>query len=259
MNGKLFLESLNYINPDYIDEAYDVENIKANFKAWDEAESEEFIDISAKNKDKEISEIPRTKTHKRRKGFMRLLLAAVISVSLLLAANFVAAAMGYDSLAILKEFGDRIVEMFEGERTEYKEITIIKEGERSVFTSVKSFFEKTEYDVLYPSKLPNNIKIKSVEIFDYKNNYTSDYKIIFFVSNKSPDYNVEVDLNPNADKYFLEDSSFSSVKINNFQCFYIQIEGVQCHFIYNNYVYCVKAPTYDDIVTIVSNMKEYEE
>lgn len=252
MNGRLFMEAMGDIKDDFIMEASDIDEIRKCFSEWDD-EEEDAVTEPEKTEHKKIKRIPRIR---------KFLIAAVISALLLLATNFVAMALGYDTLAILKEFGDRIIEMFEGERTEYKGTTITKGGEVIAYSSVERFYCKTEYNVLYPSKLPRNIKIESVELFgssDCENNYTSNYKTVFFITNKSPCYNVEINMNPDADKFFLTEESFSTVNINNLQCFYIQSEDVQCYFIHNNHVYYLSAPTYDDIVTIVSNMKEYEE
>ena len=144
MNGRLFMEAMGDIKDDFIMEAADLDEIRKIFSEWDN-EEDDVTTEPEKTGHKKIKRIPRIR---------KLLIAAVISVSLLLAANFAAMAMGYDSLAILKEFGDRLIEMFEGEKTEYKGITITKGGEVIAYSSVEKFYSKTEYDVLYPSKLP---------------------------------------------------------------------------------------------------------
>ncbi len=251
MNGRLFMEAMGDIKDDFVMEASDIDEIKRCFAEWDDEEVS--ITESEKTENKKIKRIPRIR---------KLLIAAVISVSLLLTANFVAMALGYDSLAILKEFGNRIIEMFEGERVEYKGISIIKEGESISYTTINELFEQTNFDIMYPSKLSNNLENVNITVFgsyDAQLNYTSEYNRIIFLSldlNKQ----VIVDMNPNGQKQFLTNPHLNIELINGHNCYIDTLEnGYEATFIHKNYIYTISAPNYDDIVTIVSNMKEYEE
>ncbi len=252
MNGRLFMETLGDIKDEFIMEASDIDEIRKSFSEWDD-EEDDVITEPEKTGHKKIKCIPQIR---------KLLIAAVISVSLLLAANFVAMAMGYDSLAILKEFGNRIIEMFEGEREEYKGISIIKEGESISFTSIEEFYSETESDVLYSLLFPSNLQISKITVlgsYDEQLNYTSEYNRISFLS-KHSNTQVIIDMNPNTQKQFLTNPNLKIKAINGHTCYIDTLEdGYEITFIHNNYVYTIKVPTYDDIVTIVSNMKEYKE
>lgn len=252
MNGRLFMEAMGDIKDDFIMEAADLDEIRKSFSEWDD-EEDDVTTESEKTGHKKIKRIHRIR---------KLLIAAVISVSLLLAANFVAMAMSYDTLAILKEFGDRIIEMFEGERVEYKGITIIKEGEIISLSTIDELYEQTDFDIMYPSQLSNNLQVIKIAIsgsYDAQLNYTSEYYKIYFLS-KHSNIQVIIDMNPNTQKQFLINPNLKIKAINGHTCYIDTLEdGYEVRFIHNNYVYIVNAPTYDDIVTIVSNMKEYEE
>lgn len=252
MNGRFFMEAMGDIKDDFIMEAADLDEIKRCFSEWDD-EEDDVTTEPEKTGHKKIKRIPRIR---------KLLIAAVISVSLLLTANFVAMALGYDSLAILREFGDRIIEMFEGERISFDNQSILKtDGEN--YNSINEFYEKTNYDIVYPLKLPDNIQIKQISIrgsYDNKNEYFPEYKRIFFVTSKTDDYAIIINMHPDASKAFISASNVIFEEINSFECYTVDLQPkFQCNFIRNNYVYTIIAPTYDDIVTIVSNMKEYEE
>ena len=253
MNGRLFMEAMGDIKDDFIMEAADLDEIRKSFSEWDD-EEDDVTTEPEKTGHKKIKRIPKIR---------KLLVAAVISVSLLLAANFVAMAMGYDSLAILKEFGDRLIEMFDGEKTEYKGITIIKENEAISFSSINEFFKKTDLDILYPSVFSKNIKIDTIFVcgsYDKNLIYSSEYLEVNFNTTKPKEYSVTVNTHPNASKEFMTNSNIVIEQINSFECYVAKDKfPMQCNFIRNNYVYTIIAPTYDDIVTIVSNMKEYEE
>lgn len=252
MNSRLFMEAMGDIKDDFIMEAADLDEIRKSFSEWDD-EEDDVATEPEKTGHKKIKRIPRIR---------KLLIAAVISVSLLLTANFAAMAMGYDSLAILKEFGDRIIEMFEGEKTEYKGITIIKEGESISLSTIDEFYSETELNVLYPSKLPDDMKINNIMVsgsYDENYNYDSQYYRIFFSCNDIGTQ-VIVNTNPKASRKFMTNPNLKIDIINDHNCYIHTCEyGVKANFIHNNYVYYLNAPTYDDIVTIVSNMKEYEE
>lgn len=252
MNGRLFMEAMGDIKDDFIMEAADLDEIRKSFSEWDDEEDD-------------VTTEPEKTGHKKIKRIHRirkLLIAAVISVSLLLAANFVAMAMGYDSLAILKEFGDRIIEMFEGEKVDFKGHDIIKTGRNVSYSSIDEFFEKTDFDILYPSVLPDTAKIKFIKIdgsYDSNFNYTTDYQRIFYVTDKTS-ISIIANANPEWNKAFLTDPNNEIKTIGKYKC-YISLSDytIQTYFIYDGIVYSILTPTYDDIVTIVSNMKEYEE
>ncbi|MBQ3044570.1 MAG: hypothetical protein IJD49_01325 [Clostridia bacterium] len=253
MNGRLFMEAMGDIKDDFIMEAADIDEIRKIFSEWDN-EEDDVTTEPEKTGHKKIKRIPKIR---------KLLIAAVISVSLLLAANFVAMAMGYDSLAILKEFGDRIIEMFEGEKTEFNGHTIVKTGEYKQYIDIKSFFENTDFEILYPAEMPDKIQINKIVImnsYDEKYNVLENYNVISFVSNNQDNYSILVDTNPESDKFFLKHKDFSVQSIGDYQCYISNPESeIMCYFTWDNSLYKILAPTYDDIVTIVSNMKEYEE
>lgn len=247
MNGKILMEALGGINDEFISEAFDTDNMKELFAEW--------------NDDEEREQKP---TKKRIGKPLRILIAAAITASIILAANIAATAGGYkSSLDLLKEFGDRIIDMIEGQKTEYKGITIIKKGTYYESSSVDKFFKETDFDILYPSKLPEDKKIRLISVsgsIDAHGEYSSEYRVITYCTN---DFNttISADTHPDGPKIYNIGYDYEKIIIGEFECYYFYTidSTVQAKFLYNNIVYSVFAPTYEDMVTIVSGMKEYKE
>ena len=153
MKNLEFLYAINGID-EFITEAADDERVKEAFCAeWGEEDESEQMDGDTA----EEGEAKKEKVkHICRKSAKRLLLVAVIS-ALVLATGIAVCGKKISSLDILKDFGDRIVEMIAGESVEYEEIDILKGDESIRYDSIEKFFKQTGYDVLCPSKLPKEI------------------------------------------------------------------------------------------------------
>lgn len=194
----------------------------------------------------------------KRLKFKGLLVAACF-VILMLLANFAAMACGIDTISILKEWGHRIVEMFEGEKAEYKGITIINEGESISYSSNEEFVNKENLNILYPTKLPENIQIIQIAVsgsYDSNYNYSSEFRRVFYVTNNN-NTNIIVNTNPNVSRDFLENPNLKIETIGSYECYIDCFDNlIQCTFIYNDITYTVKTTTHDSLVTIITNLKE---
>lgn len=194
----------------------------------------------------------------KRLKFKGLLVAACV-VILMLLANFAAMACGIDTISILKEWGHRIVEMFEGEKAEYKGITIINEGESISYSSNEEFVNKENLNILYPTKLPENIQIIQIAVsgsYDSNYNYSSEFRRVFYVTNNN-NTNIIVNTNPNVSRDFLENPNLKIETIGSYECYIDCFDNlIQCTFIYNDITYTVKTTTHDSLVTIITNLKE---
>ena len=194
----------------------------------------------------------------KRLKFKGLLIAACFVV-LMLIANFAVMACGIDTISILKEWGHRIVEMFEGEEAEYKGITIIKEQQPLVFTSMDDFLAETNFPILYPSIFPSNINVNVITVSgSYDNNYkyTSEYNRIMFSTN-NPQISLIVDTFPGSSKDFLNDKNLQIQTINGYECYINNVnENIECSFVHNNISYFINSNDYNNLVIIISNLKE---
>lgn len=225
-------------------------------------ELEQGVELSQEEIEKEKQKIYKYNQElnqpKKKHHFKGLLIAACF-VALMLAANFAAMAYGVDTISILKEWGHRIVEMFEGEEAEYKGITIIKEQQPLVFTSMDDFLAETNFPILYPSSFPLDINVDVITVSgSYDNNYkyTSEYNRIMFSTNNSQ-ISLIVDTYPGSSKDFLNDKNLQIQTINGYECYLNNVnKNIECSFVHNNISYFISSNDYNNLVIIISNLKE---
>ncbi len=256
MKNLEFLFAINGIDDEFITEAADDEKLKEAFCAeWGEEDESEQTDSDTtaeknEHKNKAVKNICR-------KSAKRLLLVAVIS-ALVLATGIAVCGKKINDLDILKNFGDRMLEMFVGEKAEYEGIEIIKAGDYIIYENVEDFFDKTNLNIMYPSVLPNEIYIEFIQIsgaYDPNLNYNPEERVVSFVTNKVGPYSISVDT---SDGEFELTKGTEIIEINGIECYFTNTH-TQCSFIVEDISYCIKAPTYEDVVTIVSGMKKYDE
>ena len=118
----------------------------------------ELTDEELENGKKQIYMLlDKKKKPQKKLRFKGLLIAACLAILMLLA-NFVALACGVDTISILKEWGNSIVEMIQGERVEHNDISIIKD-EKKMFSSIEELGNSVDFNFLYPTLLPEDINI----------------------------------------------------------------------------------------------------
>ena len=190
----------------------------------------------------------------------KALLAAACIVIVLVIASFTAMAFGVDTVAILKEFGDSIVEMFAGEKEEYKGVTIIKNGDTVKYDSIDSFIENESIDVLYPTILPSGEKISCIQIFDEEGMDEPDkvYRNINFVV-LSSDIAISISEDPAVSKRIIENKNYNVKTINGFTCYIdnsADAISIQYNIIYNSKTLTINTTTEEDALLIINNLKE---
>lgn len=225
-------------------------------------ELENGIELSAeelKNGKEQIYMLLDKKEKPQKKIKLKGLLIAACLVVIMLLANFVALACGIDTISILKEWGHNIVEMFEGEKEEVGEITIIKENESISFDSLGDFKKNTNFEILVPTVFPEGTKLEKVKItgsYDMNNNYIPNYHSIFFVTN-NPQTSIIVHTNPDYPKGFMNEPSLNKEEICGYTCyFFVEDSTIQCTLVNQNITYIIKAPNRSDLECVLENLKE---
>lgn len=194
------------------------------------------------------------KTHPR---FKALLFAACIAM-LVLSVNIFAMARGTDAISLLRDFGDKVIEMFDGEKIVVDDTETVKLGDVVSYASVEDFLQEENLSVLYPTLLPNGAKVTGVSLTAsfVNGTYNAVYKDVIYTTDK-PSINITVWTNPNCTKGFLSDPNAEIKTINGYECHIIKLEtGVQCFLIHNNNVYVVRALTCEDAELIINNLRE---
>lgn len=197
------------------------------------------------------------KPNKTNPRFKALLIAACIAM-LVLSVNIFAMARGTNALSLLREFGSRIVEMFDGEKVSDENKEAVKLGDGAFYNSVEDFINQEKLSVLYPTVLPGDAEITGVSLTSSFENgeYNAVYKDVMYTTDK-PSLSMSIRTNPEYPKGFLSDTNAEIKTINGYECYIIKLEaGVQCFFIHNNNVYVVSALTCEDAELIINNLKE---
>ena len=186
------------------------------------------------------------------KTFVRVaLIAAVIFAISLVSLSSVAVNKWYGSAwEYVSENISTILGMRIGEKTDEQGITIIKNTGSVLYDNIEMFLESEKIDIMYPSCLPNNLRINSVYYVEENNNC---YSLILLMDNEICKIYIR--------NYYYTDESileslncviFDDVKYHITQkdeCYYHAI----CQ--YNGFEYIIQCDNYDELLFIISNMK----
>ncbi len=226
-------------------------------------ELEDLEDLTSEQIDKNIAiiinKIKNNSQPKKNVRFKALLVAACVAIVLLIA-NVVAMAFGINSVSVLKQLGNSIIEMFSGEKVEYNEITVIKENGILSFSNFDEFREKTGLDILYPYALPQDAELNTIILtgtYDKENRYTSEYHDVHFVTNNQ---NISVIVHTHPDFYedYSANCDLNIKKISEYNCYTLKTDlGWQGTFVYGDATYVISTETYEDLVMLIVNLKEY--
>ncbi|MBQ2846711.1 MAG: hypothetical protein IJE74_00445 [Clostridia bacterium] len=192
---------------------------------------------------------------RRKRILKKLLWAAIISVLIFVMA--ISATHGQDdALEHFKQWGKTVFSMFSGERIESGNKTIIKNGNYSVrYDTVDELFENEDLDILYPAALPNGEEFMCISYLIETNGKSVTY------SRNNPLYSIVVE-NFSTVSMYIDIETSSTETINNINCHYIQISDVDnyfyCAFEHNGFTYRFGAFTYEEMVFIINNLKEYQ-
>jgi hypothetical protein len=128
---------------------------------------------------------PKKKHYRLKKVF--LIAAAVIA--LVCSATLVAAAFGFDVFACFRE----LILSPAGAKMEENGITLVHNGETTVYCSIEELLKTAQMEIMYPAKLPDGISVTTVDVFTGVNAEemvcikTTDPQTIFFVQLKATD------------------------------------------------------------------------
>lgn len=207
-----------------------------------------------------LEKLKNKKHGKKNFGFKALIAAACLAI-ILLAGNLAAMAFGIDTMSVYKQLGTALTYMLSGEEVDYSGITIIKENRSVNYKSIEDFLMSDRSDgILYPSMLPDGIKIKKIAVNDdkdEKNGVKDIHKNIFYVTNN---YNVSIIAHTDPDflnSFLSSAENYNEEIVGNYKCYTIDLnKSFQCAFIYNDITYVIKSPSYEDAVKIIINLKE---
>lgn len=163
------------------------------------------------------------------------LLAAMVTVT--------ASAFGFNVFEYFKE----VIGLPAGGKIDKDTITLVNNGNVEEYDSIEELLLTEKIDILYPSMLPDGIKIKSVSISVGQNGRD----IIEFIANDSSTY-ISVDTN------IIDDAinDYSEMLTINGCAYYIFENEKFAVCYYNDCYYYISSDTYENLIIIIENMRE---
>ncbi|MBQ3045492.1 MAG: hypothetical protein IJD49_06055 [Clostridia bacterium] len=184
-------------------------------------------------------------------GIIAAVLAVIFSI-------FAIAAVGSgDESDILVNKWIRVIdELIEGEILNFGDkVTFTKAKEKRTYSSIEELLTEEDIAVLYPSWLPEDVKVKSVDYF--VDSYTGERVYTFITDNVV--YNIVINLDKEVSSGMKTD--FNMKVINGLEVYYKYYDTTvfwQANFDYNGMMYSLSAYTEEELLKIIENLKEIE-
>lgn len=180
-----------------------------------------------------------------------LLIAAIISI---LIAIFAVSSIAFD-WNIFDELKNRFGTMLNipvNQEMQMSGLTVISNGKSIFYNDIEEAFKNENIKVLYPTNLPENIKLERISI--YQENQRN--RIIFVFNDKEFVYSITINQNLKDD---IKSVSTDIIKINHLECYIIDMEDIektQIYFEYNKCLYEISFNNKQDLMEVIKNLKE---
>lgn len=178
-------------------------------------------------------------------------IAATVAAILLSTLTVLAKVNGYSSAwEYVKENIQKIIGMDAGDRMDDGGITLIKNDEAVAYQSIEELLEKENLDILYPSELPNSIRITQVSQQLISEDYTM-YSIHFNALEQS----IAISSKRNFSEEYLE--QYRELVYPFFTVYIVKEENemYQAVFFDGKYEYLICCNNYEVLIDILNSMK----
>ncbi len=200
-------------------------------------------DFSEEEIDKVTDKLVREEKCRNRKQFIRHIVG--IAAALVIVSGVTACAVNPE----LINWFVKVVRMPFGSSAEYNFITYINQGAEERFSSIEELLESKDYDIYYPTVLPEGIKIRYVEVLE------ADGIVLICFRFTSDELRFTVQ--PNYSNPVSEGDIITIVETPPLS-FSICSEGKKyiCHAQNENNTYILQANNMDDIVVFVGGLRK---
>ena len=190
---------------------------------------------------------------KKTKKSVRIIAIWAASLAVLILSVTVAAAV--QGNPVIKFIADNIKAIFSmdtGDKLEEEGVTMIKGSEFQNYPTAEDAIKSLNMDLLYPSYLPERVKIEKIAITDIDD---SESKLVYYVANNS-EFSIELYVDENVS---LPNWENAIIYENDNTDFYIikTVDGnYQAVGLYNNVRYSIVYIDYDELIKILNGFKE---
>ncbi len=210
---------------------------------------DEFMNIIEKSKKEHIVIADENAKHhnvpKTRFIFKRVALTAAVILILMTSSFAVAGAFGFDICKYISE----VVRAAVGTESNADGFTFYHNGEAKEYSSIEEMIKNENLDILYPTKFPDGVKIKSVQIIRLPNN---NNLLQIFTSDADVNISIELEGKP------LTSSTDDIIEHQGIKFFIEKEETFSASCFHKNNKYYILATTKDDLILIIENLKEKE-
>lgn len=194
--------------------------------------------------------------NKTKKRCIFLKVAGALAATLVLffaTVSVVAISQGYSVSEFICMNIEKIKGMGAGDRLEGEKITLIKNGVSAEYGSVEAAIKAENLNVLYPSVLPEGVKIQKI-IVTYQGD-ESDCTITFVTNSKQ----LQILINT-ATKADIDSWQNRSIYETNRKTYYIRESGARYQAVCydNGYEYNILCENYDELIQILDGLKGLE-
>lgn len=186
---------------------------------------------------------------KKKIGIRKILPLAAILIIIAMLGSIVASSFGTGAPDVLRRIGHAIVEMFNGERREVGEITIVKPDSSEEYGTVEELLEKEHIHILYPTYLPEGSKIEKLFLIE-----TNGKTEITFEISGTVCFGVNLDcgITGKEEKVYKERET-----VNGILCLITYApDRIQAIFEFNGNKYTVSDENYGELIRIIENLEE---
>lgn len=193
------------------------------------------------------TEVPTEQPKKKHHRLKKALLIAAAVIALACSATLVATAFGFDIFAHFRE----LLSCPAGAKIEENGITLVHNGETTVYSSIEELLEAEQLTVMYPTKLPEGISITEVRMVPGANGKET-------IEIKTTDEQTVICIDLSVHNIGGSFKTCEKYELNN-QLFYIKEKENGTYFAFsylNDNYYSVRADSYEHLLLILKHLKE---
>ncbi len=192
---------------------------------------------------------------KRRKRLIRVAIIFAATFAVLFSGISVAAkTQGYtNAWEFVSQNVDIISKMKPGDRIEDGNITLIKGEESIIYASIEELIKKENYNILYPSKLPDNVRIRKI----IQQNMSDDSTLLSFQTDDIY-LSFSISSKPSVSE---KDLQYYEKHQTSYTTFYVDTKSdsvYQAIGYFENYEYCIVYNDYNTLISILNNLKGFD-
>ncbi len=187
--------------------------------------------------------------YKRRRAYKLIGVIAAVLMILYLSVSVYAGTKGMSEAEFIKKHVGKWFNMVVGETIEGDGITLIKGEASAEYASLDEAIEKSGWNILYPTALPEGVKITFVQQVAMGED---DYLISFKTNSNSVFINITTQL---TDKIHFE--GYDAYEINNHTFYILTKESFYIgRYQENGLEYYIQCDNKDDLMLIIDNIKK---